>query len=95
MTDDILGGEGHLFEADGYKIYLGDKAWQMCQENPDLAVALYMVVKDTRGFEGYDNSVAALALAKLVNMTTSELRGVSTLKDVLEPPEFADKEEKR
>ncbi len=74
---------GHIFEASGYKISLGESVWRICQDNPDFAAALRVIVRDTRGGEKGTEAVFAAAAAKLHNMTPGELRRVTTLEDVL------------
>ena len=86
MADDTFGADGHLFEADGYTISLGENVWRRCQENPTFAAALRVVVRDTEGGDKGGDRVFSLALAKLANMTTNELGRVSTLDDVLRRP---------
>ena len=46
---------------------------------------LSVVVRDTEGGEKGGGELLSLAVAKLANMTTNELRQVSTIEDVLRP----------
>ena len=47
-----FGDDGHIFEAEGYRISIGESLWRMCEEDPAFEAALRVVVRDTEGVRG-------------------------------------------